>query len=150
MRYSPKHSRKPEKRLRRFSFATAALICLSLAGMSPLLAGSNPDRTRTQVTLRGQFDRPGSTAQDPVVDPTTHPATTPAAKPAPKPPPKPYRPRPVAGLSQVQMDNAYRIVQVGRALHLPKRAFVIAVATAMQESNLLNLASDVLPESKLY
>jgi hypothetical protein len=57
---------------------------------------------------------------------------------------------PVAGLSQVQMENATMIVDAGLALQMPRRAMVIAVATAMQESTLLNRASEVLPESKNY
>jgi hypothetical protein len=48
------------------------------------------------------------------------------------------------------MNNAKRIVQAGQAMGLPKRAFVIAVATSMQECNLYNLASSVLPESYNY
>jgi hypothetical protein len=59
-------------------------------------------------------------------------------------------PTPVAGLTQLQMNNALRIVGEGRALGLPKRAYVLAVACAMQESQLLNLASSVLPESYDY
>ncbi|WP_326554210.1 peptidase M23 [Micromonospora sp. NBC_01813] len=57
---------------------------------------------------------------------------------------------PVAGMSQVQMDNATMIVDAGLTLQMPRRAMVIAVATAMQESTLLNRASEVLPESKNY
>jgi len=41
-------------------------------------------------------------------------------------------------------------VQAGQAMGLPKRAFVIAVATSMQECNLYNLASTVLPDSYNY
>jgi hypothetical protein len=59
-------------------------------------------------------------------------------------------PTPVAGLTQLQMNNALRIVGEGKALGLPKRAYVLAVACAMQESNLTNLASNVLPESYNY
>jgi hypothetical protein len=59
-------------------------------------------------------------------------------------------PMPVAGLTQIQMNNALRIVGEGKALGLPKRAYVLAVACAMQESNLTNLASNVLPESFNY
>jgi hypothetical protein len=59
-------------------------------------------------------------------------------------------PTPVAGLSEPQMNNARRIVQAGQAMGLPKRAFVIAVATSMQECNLYNLASTRLPESYKY
>jgi hypothetical protein len=59
-------------------------------------------------------------------------------------------PTPVAGLTQAQMNNALRIVGEGKALGLPKRAYVLAVACAMQESQLYNLASWVLPESMNY
>lgn len=59
-------------------------------------------------------------------------------------------PTPVAGLNQAQMDNALRIVQEGQALGLPARAYVIAVATAMQESNLYNLANRRVAESYNY
>jgi hypothetical protein len=59
-------------------------------------------------------------------------------------------PAPVAGLDQTQMNNAKRIVQAGQAMGLPKRAYVIAVATSMQECNLFNLASTVLPDSYNY
>ncbi|HEX5595965.1 MAG TPA: peptidase M23 [Micromonosporaceae bacterium] len=57
---------------------------------------------------------------------------------------------PVAGLSEVQMNNAKAIVWTGVDMGMPRRALVIAVATAMQESNLLNRASEVVPESKRY
>jgi hypothetical protein len=48
------------------------------------------------------------------------------------------------------MNNASAIVAAGKAMGLPKRAFVLAVACAMQESRLLNLASSALPESFSY
>ncbi|WP_328346151.1 hypothetical protein [Micromonospora sp. NBC_00421] len=70
-----------------------------------------------------------------------------SAAPKPKKPARPARPRPVAGLTQLQMDNAAVIVEVGVDLGVPRRGLVVAVATAMQESDLHNLASDVLPES---
>jgi hypothetical protein len=57
---------------------------------------------------------------------------------------------PVAGLSRVQMDNARVIVEVGRAMGLSDRAQVIAVACAMQESSLRNLANDTVDESFRY
>ncbi|RLP83429.1 hypothetical protein EAD89_27535, partial [Micromonospora sp. BL4] len=67
-----------------------------------------------------------------------------------KKPVKPRRPRPVAGLDQAQMDNAKIIVDVGLEMKMPRRALVVALSTAMQESNLYNLASSVLPESAQY
>jgi hypothetical protein len=48
------------------------------------------------------------------------------------------------------MNNAKIIVDAGKSMGLPTRAMVIAVATAMQESNLRNLASTALPESFSY
>jgi hypothetical protein len=48
------------------------------------------------------------------------------------------------------MNNAKAIVWTGVDMGMPRRALIIAVATAMQESNLLNRASEVVPESKLY
>src|SRR5262245_16720063 len=40
--------------------------------------------------------------------------------------------RRIAGLSRAQTDNARLIVEVGRSMGLPERAYVIAVACAMQ------------------
>lgn len=45
----------------------------------------------------------------------------------------------VAGLDQEQADNAGIIISVGRDLNVPPRGWVIAVATALQESGLRNL-----------
>lgn len=58
--------------------------------------------------------------------------------------------RPVAGLSQRQMDHAATIVATGQKMGLPERAYVVAVATAMQETNLRNLANSGLPSSMRY
>jgi hypothetical protein len=62
-------------------------------------------------------------------------------------PPAPPVVRPVAGLDQRQMDNAALIVKQGKAQGMPHRAIVIAIATAMQESNLYNVASSAVPSS---
>ncbi|MFI5925565.1 hypothetical protein ACIA3K_06220 [Micromonospora sp. NPDC051543] len=90
---------------------------------------------------------PARVTPTPTASPTPVPTVT---RKAPKKPVKPRRPRPVAGLDQQQMDNAKIIVDVGVGLKMPRRALVVALATAMQESNLYNLASDVLPESSEY
>jgi hypothetical protein len=57
---------------------------------------------------------------------------------------------PVAGLNETQMNNARKIVAAGQKMGLPKRAMVIAIATSLQESQLKNLASTVIPESYSY
>ncbi|NED51878.1 peptidase M23, partial [Micromonospora aurantiaca] len=91
--------------------------------------------------------------------PSTAPATpsaTPSATASPKATTKPKPKKtvrqivPVAGLDRTQMNNAKKIVQAGKEMGMPRRALVIAVATAMQESTLLNYASGVLPESQSY
>jgi len=46
---------------------------------------------------------------------------------------------PVAGLSAEQTTNAAVIVQVGQTSRIPPRGWVIAVAVALQESDLVNL-----------
>ena len=48
------------------------------------------------------------------------------------------------------MNNAQKIVETAKEMKLSERAQIIAVATAMQESNLHNLASTKLPESYKY
>jgi len=48
------------------------------------------------------------------------------------------------------MDNAVIIVRVGQQRHLPQRVMVIAIVTALQESDLCNLASRAVPESFRY
>jgi len=53
----------------------------------------------------------------------------------------------VAGLSPTQLEHARTIVQVGEQMDLPKRAYVVAVATSMQETNLRNLANTGVPAS---
>ncbi|MBG0824895.1 C40 family peptidase [Planomonospora sp. ID91781] len=57
---------------------------------------------------------------------------------------------PVAGLDGEQSGNAAVIVQTGMELGLPARAAVIAVATAMQESGLRNLAHGHLDSLGLF
>jgi hypothetical protein len=104
----------------------------------------------TRSSERAPLPTSAPTSAAPVA--TSLPTASPT-KPAPPPkkkPAKPARPKPVAGLTQDQMDNANIIVQVGRKLGVPRRGLVVAVATALQESNLYNLASDVLPESLNY
>lgn len=54
---------------------------------------------------------------------------------------------PVAGLTQTQMDHAATIVATADQMGLPEQAAVVGVATAMQETNLRNLANTGLPES---
>lgn len=52
--------------------------------------------------------------------------------------------------SPIQRQHAATIVAVGRQRGVPPRGWVIAVATSMQESKLLNLANDAVPNSLRY
>ncbi len=74
-------------------------------------------------------------------DPAPSPAATPAR------PAAPPRVPPVSGLDRVQAGNAVIIVAVGRRRGLPRRAMVIGIATALQESSLRNLANRRVPAS---
>jgi hypothetical protein len=47
------------------------------------------------------------------------------------------------------MDNAVAIVEVGRRMELPRRAFVVAIAAALQESDLRVLANPAVPGSMM-
>ncbi|RIV41334.1 hypothetical protein [Micromonospora radicis] len=96
---------------------------------------------------RSPSPTPASPSPSPSASPTAKPSTSPKPK---KSPAKPARPKPVAGLTQAQMDNAKVIVDVGVEMKIPRQGLVVAVATAMQESTLLNYASGVLPESQEY
>jgi hypothetical protein len=87
------------------------------------------------------------------VNATKAAAANPAATATPKPKPqvtKPAKPAPVAGLNQAQMTNAQTIVQTGQKLGIPQRGLLVALMTAMQESNLYNLASQAVPDSFNY
>ncbi|MEV6927754.1 hypothetical protein AB0M46_25085 [Dactylosporangium sp. NPDC051485] len=56
-------------------------------------------------------------------------------------------PKPVAGLTQAQTNNAFIVVEVARQMNLPPRAMVVAIATALQEAQLKNLANPKVPAS---
>jgi hypothetical protein len=59
-------------------------------------------------------------------------------------------PKPVGGLSELQMSNAVAIIEAGKAEKLDKKAWAIALATAMQESKFRNYANVNVAESYDY
>jgi hypothetical protein len=142
------------------ALATGVTCCLGVAAFAG--TRGEPERPAPEPLAEAVADRAAiaderaSRSLDRDVAPApASPTATPTPTPtvvhkAPKKPVKPRRPRPVAGLTQAQMDNAKVIVDVGLQLKMPRRALVVALSTAMQESNLYNLASDVLPESTQY
>ncbi|WP_425412800.1 hypothetical protein [Micromonospora humi] len=138
----------------RIAVATGVTCCLGLVGVVGVGEAAPPnlkvrealaDRAATEQRVSRDFARVAPPVAAPA--PAATPSPAPARKKAPRKAVRPAHPRPVAGLDQRQMDNAKAIVDVGRDMRLPRRALVVAVATAMQESDLHNLASDVLPES---
>ena len=133
-------------------------------------------QTQQQPASRASERIPLAPVQSPSPTPTPH-TTTPAPKPTtPKKTARATTPRatatkktttpttttkasakpkatvvaPVAGLSQAQMNNAATIVKTGVSMGIPKRGLIVGIATAMQESSLLNLANTGLPESLNY
>lgn len=143
----------------RLAVAAGMIFCLGLAAAAESTAASQPETRRidtlaeqSAVARRAGGEAASRSTERGGTTPESTPAKAPQPKaPVPKPaPPKPVRPAPVAGLTQAQMDNANVIVQVGLRNKMPRKALVIAIATAMQESALYNLASGVLPESQRY
>jgi hypothetical protein len=176
-RWSGRHRRRAGSRRRptplastpvRVALATGVSCCLGVAAVAGLRSDAEPagdplrdslaDRAVAAAEAERRADRdlersaaPSPAAPSPTLSASPSPrrsSTSPSPRPKKSTPPP--RPRPVAGLTQTQMDNAKTIVDVGTELKMPRRAKVIAVATAMQESRLYNLASDVIPESRQY
>ncbi|MFC6566990.1 hypothetical protein [Actinoplanes utahensis] len=126
------------------------------AGVGGLVAVSGAGLPATGV-IDAAFDR--RTAPTPALTRggvLTSPAPTATSAPAPKsaryskpaPSAKAARPpKPVAGLNQAQMSNAATIVRLAQERDLPRRAMLIAVMTAFQESSLRNLANSSVPAS---
>ncbi|GAA5184699.1 hypothetical protein GCM10023322_26750 [Rugosimonospora acidiphila] len=69
------------------------------------------------------------------------------ASPSPQVPDVQRRHAPVPGLSQAQTDNAAIILWVAQRRVLPRRAMVVAIVTALQESSLYNRANRRVPAS---
>ncbi|WP_238006911.1 hypothetical protein KZZ52_44585 [Dactylosporangium sp. AC04546] len=95
-------------------------------------AGAQPKASATQA--------PTTAAPKAAVPKTTSAAPTPAAS-------KPTVHAPVGGLTQAEMNNAVAIIEAGQQMKLPSRAFVVAIATALQESHLQVLANPNVPAS---
>ena len=143
----------------KLAVATGAACCLGLVGVSQAGFGA-PERAAApapsaEVAERAEADAASRATTRPSTAPPT-PSASPSATASPKATAKPKPTKtarqivPVAGLDRTQMNNAKKIVQAGKEMGMPRRALVIAVATAMQESTLLNYASGVLPESQNY
>ncbi|MEH1016761.1 hypothetical protein V6U90_27130 [Micromonospora sp. CPCC 206060] len=147
----------------RFTLATGLTCCLGFAAFTGSAAFTRPEVAPTvlpdvvaeRAAAAGNEAASRSLDRSPLPSPSaTSPTPTPSITatptrkpPAPRKPTRPARPKPVAGLTQAQMDNAKVIVDVGRGLDVPRHGLIVAIATAMQESTLYNLANDYVPES---
>ncbi|MCG5470354.1 peptidase M23 [Micromonospora sp. LAH09] len=153
------------RRRAQVALATGVVCCLGLAAVAQVRDESAGAATRegaisnSELAQRAEQQRasrgldrtaaPSTSAAVPsaAATPADPDTSAPARKAAPA---RPTDPAPVAGLDEDQMENAEAIVRAGRTMGVPRRGLVIAVATAMQESNLYNVASGVLPESQDY
>ncbi|MFF0468012.1 peptidase M23 [Micromonospora zamorensis] len=153
------------RRRAQVALATGVVCCLGLAAVAQVRDESADAATREGAISNSELaqradQQSASRGLDRVAAPSTSTAvpstaatpadpdtSAPARKAAPA---RPTDPAPVAGLDEDQMENAEAIVRAGRKMGVPRRGLVIAVATAMQESNLYNVASGVLPESQDY
>ncbi|WP_018252843.1 hypothetical protein [Salinispora mooreana] len=162
----------------RVALATGLTCCLGVAAYAGTRqTPEQPERTpvaeaaaeridaaeRSSRSLLREDAIPTSTSLSPTD--TASPTDTPSPTDAPSPtdtasptdmaeeestPSESVPPQPVAGLTQIQMDNAKTIVDVGTEMNIPHRGLVVAIATAMQESTLLNYANASVPESQNY
>jgi hypothetical protein len=128
--------------------SAASIMAVSVSGIL-LYQTAGPAVSASQVPMstvdsmradqrpasRGSARPPAETSPSAVPSPSTPPAGPPAS---------------VAGLDEAATRNAYAIVKVGRQRGLPEQAIVIAIATALQESNLYNYANGSVPESLSY
>jgi hypothetical protein len=128
--------------------ASASVLRSADAERAALVAGQPASRSSARAELPAPTTRASSRTPSTTTAKAKQSPTAASPKAAPKP--KATKASPVAGLDRAQMDNAATIATVGRSLGMPRRGLIVAIATAMQESNLYNLASDVLPESYDY
>ncbi|GAA0713574.1 hypothetical protein Drose_22055 [Dactylosporangium roseum] len=118
------------------------------AERSPAGGGVSRDLRRMPLPWSGhpRGVPPTKAAPAPARPPSAQ-VSPPAATAAPSAAPSPTVHAPVGGLSQDEMDNAVAIIEAGQQMNLPPRAYVIALATALQESHLRVLANPNVPGS---
>ncbi|MEU7865286.1 hypothetical protein [Dactylosporangium sp. NPDC049140] len=146
---------------------SSAAVIVAFSAIGALFVSASPvDRPATVVQVdavqRGDSGRAayaenrasrggGRTGDQPAASAGAQPSQSPAPSATAAAPstaaPSPTVHTPVGGLTQAEMNNAVTIIQVGQQLNLPQRAFVVAIATALQESHLHNLANSNVPES---
>jgi hypothetical protein len=123
--------------------------------VTPTHLASQVDMARLNALLRADRGYDRATQPAPTVKPTPKPTPTATAKPAPKPAPKPTPtvaptpPKPkvnpltaplphISGLNASQVKNAWAVVLEGHKEAISQRGQIIAIATTLQESYLVN------------
>jgi hypothetical protein len=148
--------------------ATLLLVSIAVGSVSITIGGDTGPRvwssaaeaTALQVPVERQREQTSrsmdrATPQSAASSPPSTGSAAPAASPSPGlsdtpstlPQAATSTQQPVGGLTKAQMNYAAIIVRVGRQLQLPQRAYIVAIATALQESRLLNLANWAVPQS---
>ncbi|MER7006534.1 hypothetical protein ABT297_26320 [Dactylosporangium sp. NPDC000555] len=158
----------------RIGLYSAGVVAFAAIGVLFLSPGTTPDNTMAQAETAYQNDpervadaenrasrRDARRGDEPGRQPSSPAGTQPQQSPAQNPPspakstaaaPQPAASSPtvhapIGGLNQTEMNNAVAIIRAGQQLDLPHRAFVVAIATALQESHLRNLANPNVPAS---
>jgi hypothetical protein len=137
----------------RLHSAVAGIAFALIGGLSApaaaAAAGTHHHTDTTATTVAAATTSPTTATTATTTAAVTKPATTAAAKPASgaawKPADHDLHTAPMAGDQQSlnptkeQLANAKAIMTAGQKMHLPARAWVIAIATSMQESQLTNI-----------
>lgn len=130
----------------RFHSAVAGAAFAIIAGLSAPAAAASIATNHTDTTPASNTIAAASTISQAKPAPATAKAVAAPAAPA-GPSAKDLHPVPVTAAQQTlnpspeQIRNARTIMQAGQAMHLPARAWVIAIATSMQESQLQNIGN---------
>jgi hypothetical protein len=132
--------------------AAGALATTALGGAAEPAAAADLGSIFATGVGRAGPDRASRDLARPVPPVSPAPSASAALAPAqaaaaPAAPQSLAKRRPVAGLSQLEMDNAVAIIEAGRKMNVPKRAHVVAIVTALQESHLRNLANSRVSQS---
>ncbi|GII25368.1 hypothetical protein [Planosporangium mesophilum] len=155
--YRGSHARRSALRPWFSALLTAiAVLALGVLTINTLVrpteraAASDATPVVLDASARAAADRATRDLERP--DPSAGPlspsaAASPLPAAAPPRPPQPVKRKPVAGLTQAEMDNAVAVIEAGKRMNVPKRAHVVAIVTALQESRLRNLANSRVPQS---
>ena len=150
-------------RVRRLAVVGIAAAVFTGTGATAAWAISNSDEPVTEVAVEAPAETTEAPAatQAPAVTAAPKesatieaPATTEAPAPVPAPTPEKKATGPVdidvSDLDDEQEANAVTIIETGKEMGFDEQGWAVALATAMQEAQMYNAASDAVPESYDY